>query len=121
MSDDADDDVPLPLAEAAARFFGPNSKFSAASLRCEARHGRLVIHRVAGKNCTTMRALREMMEKCRVEPEAPIKRTPIELDALEKAEECKKALAAARTIVAQVRDGTLSREQARRVGRRSKT
>jgi hypothetical protein len=58
------DDEPLRLEIAAARAF-PDGSMTAAGLRREHRRGRLIIERVAGKDYTTLRAIKEMREKCR--------------------------------------------------------
>src|SRR5581483_10440346 len=58
------DDVPLRLDIAAARAF-PDGSMTASGLRREYKRGRLVIERVAGKDYTTLRAIREMREQCR--------------------------------------------------------
>jgi hypothetical protein len=60
------DDDPLRLEVAASRAF-PDGSMTAAGLRREHRRGRLVIERVAGKDYTTLKAIREMREKCRNE------------------------------------------------------
>lgn len=59
-----DDDTPLRLELAARLYFHPNSGVTAASLRTEARKGRLAIARIAGKDFTTLRALKEMSKPC---------------------------------------------------------
>jgi len=63
------DDAPLRLDAAAALAF-PDGTMSAAGLRREAAKGRLAIMRIAGRDYTTMAAIREMIERCRVEPRA---------------------------------------------------
>ena len=59
-------DEPLRLDVAAAKAF-PDGSMSKNGLRREARRGRLVIQRIAGKDYTTLRAIGEMRELCRVE------------------------------------------------------
>lgn len=60
-----DNGTPQRLAVVAAQF-----GLTAAALRTEAKRGRLVIARVAGKDWTSVEAVREMFENCRVTPEA---------------------------------------------------
>lgn len=63
-------DDPLRLKVAAALAF-PDGSMTASGLRREAARGRLVITRIAGKDYTTLRAIQEMRELCRVPPKAP--------------------------------------------------
>jgi hypothetical protein len=58
-------DAPLRLAVAASLAY-PDGSMSASGLRREAAKGRLVIERTAGKDYTTLRAIEEMRERCRV-------------------------------------------------------
>jgi hypothetical protein len=58
-----DDDTPLRL-EVAAKLAFPGGGISAASLRTEARRGRLAIERIAGKDFTTLRAIQQMRASC---------------------------------------------------------
>ena len=58
-------DTPLRLAQAAAAAF-PGGGMTARGLRREAARGRLVIERVAGKDYTTLAAIKRMRELCRV-------------------------------------------------------
>jgi hypothetical protein len=58
------DDEPLRLNVAAALAF-PDGSMRASGLRREAARGRLVIERIAGKDYTTMGAIKLMREKCR--------------------------------------------------------
>jgi hypothetical protein len=58
-----DDETLLRLGIAAALEF-PDGSVSAAGLRREASHGRLQIWRIAGKDFTSRRALKEMRERC---------------------------------------------------------
>lgn len=62
---DLPDDASIPLAEAVRLFF-PFGGVSVASLRTEARKGRLELHQIAGKDFVTPAAIREMKEQCRV-------------------------------------------------------
>jgi hypothetical protein len=57
---------PLRLG-AAAEHFG----LTAGALRAEARRGRLVIWRVAGKDWTSLAEIERMFQQCRVLPEVP--------------------------------------------------
>jgi hypothetical protein len=74
-----DRDAPLRLATAAKLAF-PMGGVTASGLRREAQRGNLVIERIAGKDFTTIRAIEEMRERCRLRPKAqqlhlaPIKR-----------------------------------------------
>jgi hypothetical protein len=58
-------DTPLRLDEAAKIAF-PRGGMTAAGLRREAKRGRLVIERVAGKDFTTLGHIARMREQCRV-------------------------------------------------------
>jgi hypothetical protein len=62
---DIDDDTPLRLAEAARRCF-PDGSMKAAGLRRLAKKGLLSIERMNGRDYTTLRAIQEMREQCRV-------------------------------------------------------
>ncbi|WP_442756609.1 excisionase [Methylocystis sp. JAN1] len=64
-------DIPLRLADAVRVAF-PMGGMTVSGLRREAARGRLVIMRIAGKDWVTLDAIREMMDKCRVEAGAPI-------------------------------------------------
>jgi hypothetical protein len=59
-------DTPLRLCDAAVVGF-PQGGMTAAGLRREARRGRLVIERVAGKDYTTLGNIKRMRELCRVQ------------------------------------------------------
>src|SRR6516225_3445966 len=58
-------DTPLRL-DAAAKIAFPDGGMTAAGLRREAKRGRLVIERVAGKDFTTLGHIARMRELCRV-------------------------------------------------------
>ena len=64
------DDSPLRLADAVALAF-PMGGMTVAGLRTEARAGRLAIERIAGKDYVTLRAIREMRDRCRRIPKEP--------------------------------------------------
>lgn len=64
------DDMPLRL-DLAARLAFPDGSIGLSSLRREAAKGNLEVFRVAGKHMTTLRAIRDMLEKCRVKPNLP--------------------------------------------------
>ena len=64
------DDSPIRLDVAAALAF-PDGTMKVAGLRREAARGRLAITRIAGKDYTTLAAIRDMIEKCRVQPKEP--------------------------------------------------
>jgi hypothetical protein len=59
-------ETPLRLG-AAAQQFG----LTAGALRAEAKRGRLVIWRVAGKDWTSLAEIERMFQRCRVLPEVP--------------------------------------------------
>ena len=59
-------DRPLRLALAAKVAF-PDGSMTASGLRREAKRGRLVVERIAGKDYTTLDAIQEMRRLCRVE------------------------------------------------------
>src|SRR5829696_9068177 len=63
-------DTPMRLSKAARLAF-PDGSVTATALRKEAKRGRLVIERIAGRDFTTMQHIEEMRKKCRVEPRAP--------------------------------------------------
>lgn len=67
----ADDDAPLRLALAAERAY-PDGSMTASGLRREAKAGRLVIERVAGKDYTTLAEIQKMRALCRVQQKAPV-------------------------------------------------
>lgn len=65
LTDDIADDVPITLAEACTVVF--RGKITPATLRAEACRGNLVIERIGRRDFVTLRGIREMREKCRVE------------------------------------------------------
>jgi hypothetical protein len=66
-----DRDAPLRLATAAKLAF-PMGGVTASGLRREAQRGNLVIERIAGKDFTTLRAIEQMREKCRIRQKAVV-------------------------------------------------
>src|SRR6476646_8630364 len=68
--DEVGPDTPLRLGVAAALAF-PDGSMTASGLRRESARGRLLIERIAGKDYTTLRAIQEMRERCRVTARAP--------------------------------------------------
>lgn len=68
--DQVADTMPIRLSVAAELAF-PDGSMGASGLRREAARGRLAVERIAGKDYTTLRAIEEMREKCRVQPKAP--------------------------------------------------
>jgi hypothetical protein len=62
-------EMPLRLDVAAALEY-PDGSMTASGLRREAARGRLVIERTAGKDYTTLNAIREMRRLCRLTPNA---------------------------------------------------
>jgi hypothetical protein len=65
IREEQDIDVPLRLAQAAAKAF-PDGSMKVSGLRREAARGRLVIERIAGKDYVTLRAIEDMRVLCRV-------------------------------------------------------
>jgi hypothetical protein len=63
--------TPLRLAVAAALAY-PDGSMTAGGLRREAKRGRLAIERTAGKDYTTLAAIEEMRQLCRVVPKDPV-------------------------------------------------
>ena len=62
-------DTPLRLDRAVKLAF-PDGGMGVPGLRREAKKGRLTIEVIAGKHFTTLRAIEQMREKCRVKPKA---------------------------------------------------
>ena len=62
---DIADNEPIRLSVAAALAF-PDGSMTASGLRREAARGRLTIERIAGKDFTTLQAINQMRERCRV-------------------------------------------------------
>src|SRR5262245_65496421 len=62
---DIADNEPIRLSVAAALAF-PDGSMTASGLRREAARGRLTIERIAGKDFTTLQAINQMREQCRV-------------------------------------------------------
>jgi hypothetical protein len=103
-------ETPLRLDVAAALAY-PDGSMTASGLRREAKRGRLVIERTAGKDYTTLAAIERMRELCRVEPtarvsglkkpnETPMETLPIMPAGASRTAAANTALAAARTTVA---------------------
>ena len=67
--DQIEPDAPLRVNIAAQLAF-PDGSMTASGLRNEARRGRLVIERIAGKDYTTLAAIDRMRELCRLEAKA---------------------------------------------------
>jgi hypothetical protein len=65
---DVSPDTPLRL-DIAARLAFPDGSMTGRGLRREANRGRLAVERVAGKDYTTLEAIREMRTQCRVTPQ----------------------------------------------------
>jgi hypothetical protein len=64
-NDNIQPDAPMRLAQAAQMAF-PHGGMTASGLRKEAKRGRLVLMRIAGKDFTTLLAIEEMKQACRV-------------------------------------------------------
>jgi hypothetical protein len=62
--------VPLRL-DTAAKLAFPYGGMTASGLRREAKRGRLVIERIAGKDFTTLRHIEEMREQCQRSAKVP--------------------------------------------------
>lgn len=67
MTDIREDD-PLTLQEVCRSYF--KSTLTPATLRAEARRGRLAIFKIGRRHYTTLAAVREMVRLCHVEPKA---------------------------------------------------
>lgn len=65
--DEPHEDAPLLLA-VAARIAFPDGSMGVPGLRKERDRGRLAVERIAGRDYTTLRAIRTMREQCRVQP-----------------------------------------------------
>lgn len=65
-----DDDTPLRLADAVAIAF-PMGGMTVSGLRRERDRGRLAVEIIAGKEFTTLSAIREMRQQCLVQGKAP--------------------------------------------------
>lgn len=68
MTAPADTD-PITLREASDLVF--KGRVGVSALRTEAQRGKLSIFRIGGRDYTTIRDVREMVEKCRVEKHRP--------------------------------------------------
>jgi hypothetical protein len=66
MSEADDRHRPMRLDEAVRECF-PGGGITVSSLRTEHRKGRLVIERIAGKDCVTRAAIEDMRRKCRIQ------------------------------------------------------
>lgn len=79
---DVPKDAPIRLSVAALLAY-PDGSMTVSGLRREAARGRLIIERVAGKDYTTLGAIEEMRELCRVrvkEPTSGCARSAAELE-----------------------------------------
>lgn len=68
--EDVSRDAPLRLDDAAGIAF-PNGRMTASGLRREAKRGRLVIYRIAGKDFTTLNAIEAMIRRCPLPAKGP--------------------------------------------------
>lgn len=89
-------DAPLTLKEACSIFF--RGRITPATLRAEARRGRLVIMRIGRADFVTPSAMREMMKRCQTRPEASSIPTLKGGVVLSESDRPQSALAAARAI-----------------------
>ena len=107
-------DAPLRLEVAAALAY-PDGSMTASGLRKEARKGRLVIERTAGKDYTTLAAIEEMRALCRVHPKGrdsgsakpdaiDAGASPIPPSTSSETGTINRAQAAAKTIVAELKE-----------------
>jgi hypothetical protein len=69
-ADHVPSDAPLRLSVAAKLAF-PDGSMTASGLRREATRGRLQVERIAGKDYTTLEAIKRMRELCRVQAKEP--------------------------------------------------
>lgn len=72
---DISDDAPLRLKDAVKIAF-PSGGMTVSGLRREHANGRLEIESIAGKQFVTLRAIREMRERCRVAMQPNVKLPP---------------------------------------------
>lgn len=70
LAQEIGEDEPVRLSDAVSLFF-PHGGMSLSALRTEARKGRLVIERIAGKDFVTRKAINEMRERCRDQGSRP--------------------------------------------------
>jgi len=96
MRNDIDPDLPVRLAGIIPIMF-PLGGMTPSGLRKEAMRGRLVLMRIAGKDFTTINAVREMLRIC-ASPRPP------SLPAVDRAQEQSAYLSAAYMMVEQIRE-----------------
>jgi hypothetical protein len=65
------EDEPIRLKDAAAKFF-PDGTMKVSGLRRERDRGNLVVERIANKEYTTLRHIKNMRERCRATPKEPV-------------------------------------------------
>lgn len=70
-NDNVDPDQPLRLSDAVKYGF-PHGGMTVSGLRREAAKGRLVVEKIANKDFTTLRAIQEMRNQCRVKVEVHV-------------------------------------------------
>jgi len=104
-----DDPVPLGLAP---KLFFPAGGVTIRSLRTEISKGRLVVERIAGKDYVTKRAIKQMRNKCRVQPKAPASTSGVgkgeNRNGLSETERKKRSLAAAKAMNKMLRESSQS-------------
>lgn len=93
------DDYPLSLKEAAQRF-----GLTVSTLRAEAKRERLTIYRLGKKHYTTLADMKDMLERCRVEPSRPVSISTRNVNAgLSETDRVSSALARAKDSVAKLK------------------
>jgi hypothetical protein len=91
-------DTPLRLDVAAALAY-PDGSMTASGLRREAKRGRLVIERTAGKDYTTLEHINRMREQCRLGAKDPASISDV-LAGTRKADICRSGLSSTAKISA---------------------
>src|SRR5258707_7829185 len=109
-NDNVRPDEPLRLSDA-IKFAFPHGGMTVSGLRNEAKAGRLVIEKIANKHFTTLRAIEEMRNSCRVKNNPPVsgsvrQATTETLYGSSSMTGSKLALAAARTIVMELKNSS---------------
>ena len=85
-----DDDAPLTLQEACDLIFRGN--ISPATLRSEARRGRLVIERIGNKDFVTPTAIKEMRKLCEITGTRPLQNKQPEMADAQRLEVARQAV-----------------------------
>lgn len=102
---DIHDDVPLTLAEACEVFF--RGRITPATLRAEARRGRLSLMRIGRAHFVTPSAVREMMRRCQDPQKVPASTSiPSSAPGSSATDRSRDALAAANSIATELKKGS---------------